>query len=130
MAATTWPTGASRAEAPESTDWRRRARTRLSLGRSLAGAAFFNRACRSRTAPWIARSHRGSGYSFTAAVNAKKPGRDPYALVLRDVIGNQLGKEHTDDYAVTQDERRAEEVADLWPGGWYTQGLSPGQGQG
>src|SRR5262249_46054287 len=61
VAASTWPTGARRAEAPESAGWRRRARTSLCLCRSMAGAGFFNRACRSRTAPWIARSHRGSG---------------------------------------------------------------------
>jgi hypothetical protein len=35
------------------------------------------------------------------AVNPQKPGRDSYELFLRDLIGNHLGREHTDSFAVS-----------------------------
>jgi len=50
---------------------------------------------------------------------------EPDALVeLAD--GEQPGVAGELAWRWFEDERGAEEVEDLWPGGWYTQRLSPG----
>jgi Putative DNA-binding domain len=35
------------------------------------------------------------------AANPQRPGRDRYELNLRDLIGNHLGREHADAYAIS-----------------------------